>query len=370
MVVKNEETLLGQCLKDIGLVADEIIIVDTGSTDNTINIAKKYGARIIRYKWDGSLGKARNAYIKNATGKWILVLDADERIAKKDLFKLKKLTKDSDIIGYIFSRRDYTKTYDLLREWHPNNGAYPDEEKFSGCPGWSLTEYVRLFQRERGVSYDERYPAHADFLESLKRFKRKIRSCEVVIHHYQYLKGEAFVLKKQKERLKNMIKCLKNLPNDPWIYLNIGITLFSLKKDNEAIIYLKKATEIDPGFEMACFVLGMVYKEKADYEKAVLHLKKAISIKPQYADAWAVLGMVYDVQDKPAEAERALKKAIKIHPSHPLAHNSLGIVYQGQERFIKARREYEKAIQIHPQHPDAHHNLRFLLKNHFNIRKQ
>lgn len=361
MVVKNEGMLLGQCLKDMGSVVDEIIVVDTGSTDDSIKIAKKYGARIIHYKWNDSLGLggARNVSIKNATNPWVLVLDADERIAKNDLFKLKRLVKDTKAFGYIFTRRDYTKRYDLLRDWHPNDGSYLEEEAFSGCLGWALTRYVRLFQKKEGPYCQESYSLHIDldFSEYFKKYKGKIKECDIVIHHFQYLKGESFLLNKQNDYLKREIKHIRIFPNQPWSYLNIGITLFSLKKDNKAIEYLKKAIELNPKFEMAYFILGIVYKENKEFKKAILNLKKAISINPKYADAWTVLGMVYDIQGRLKEAERALKRAIVIHPKHPLAHNSLGIVYQGGGRFLEAEREYKKAMQTHPQHPDAYHNL-------------
>lgn len=368
MVVKNEELLLEQCLESIKSVVDEIVIVDTGSRDRTRDIAKKFGARIIHYKWDEDFGKARNEYIKNATGSWILALDADERIAKKDLPKLKRLVKDSKTLGYISPIRSYSKRYDLLKNWYPNNGKYLREERFSNCPGWSLTKMIRLFQRKKGVYYQEGYAAHMDCLEFLKKYRGKIKECDTIIHHFQYLKGEKFVVNKQKMRLRNEIKYAKTFPNNPKNYLNIGITLFSLKQDNKAVSYLKKAIELNPGFDMAYFVLGMVYKEKTEYEKAILNLKRAININPKYADAWTVLGMIYDARHKSVEAERALKKAIEIHPLHPVARNSLGIVYQNQGRFQKAEKEYRKAIQIHPQHPNAHHNLASLYKRHPGLR--
>lgn len=368
MVVKNEELLLEQCLESVKPVVDEIVIVDTGSRDRTIAIAKKFGARIIRYKWDEDFGRARNEYIKNAAGSWILALDADERIAKKDLPELKRSVKDSKTLGYISPIRSYSTKYDLLKNWYPNNGKYPREERFSGCPGWSLTKRIRLFQRRKGVYYQEGRAAHMDCLESLKKYGGKIKERDIVIHHFQYLKGEKFVANKQKMRLRNEIKYAKTFPNNPGNFLNIGITLFSLKQDNKAVGYLKKAIELNPKFDMAYLVLGMVYKEKAECEKAVLNLKKAISINPKYADAWTVLGMIYDTRHKSPEAEKALKKAIEIHPLHPVARNSLGVVYQNQGRFKKAEKEYRKAIQIHPLHPDAHHNLASLYRAHPGLR--
>ena len=73
MIVKDEEKNLGRCLESIKDIVDEIIIVDTGSTDNTIKIAEKYGAKIFHYKWDNSFANARNYSLSKASKDWILL---------------------------------------------------------------------------------------------------------------------------------------------------------------------------------------------------------------------------------------------------------------------------------------------------------
>jgi glycosyltransferase involved in cell wall biosynthesis len=82
MIVKNEAELLPRALKNWKLLADEVIIVDTGSTDNTIEIAKSLGATVLNYDWQypGNKGEARNVGIEAANGIWVIVLDADEEI--------------------------------------------------------------------------------------------------------------------------------------------------------------------------------------------------------------------------------------------------------------------------------------------------
>ncbi|PZT56952.1 glycosyltransferase family 2 protein [Paenibacillus silvae] len=84
MIVKDEEKVLERCLSSIQNLADEIIIVDTGSTDETKKIASKYTNHIYDFKWCNDFSKARNQSIQPATGKWILVLDADEYISQED----------------------------------------------------------------------------------------------------------------------------------------------------------------------------------------------------------------------------------------------------------------------------------------------
>lgn len=82
MIVKNEERYLGRCLKSIMDTVDEIIVVDTGSTDNTIEIAKQYGAAVYNFKWCDDFSAARNYSLDQTTGDWIIVIDADEYMSK------------------------------------------------------------------------------------------------------------------------------------------------------------------------------------------------------------------------------------------------------------------------------------------------
>jgi len=78
MIVKNEEANLRDCLESVKDVVDEIVLVDTGSTDKTIRIAEEFGAKIYRFNWINDFSAARNFALKQSTGDWILYLDADE----------------------------------------------------------------------------------------------------------------------------------------------------------------------------------------------------------------------------------------------------------------------------------------------------
>ena len=85
MIVKDEEKFLPQCLDSIKDVVDEMIIVDTGSTDRTVEIAESYGAKVYHHPWQGSFSEARNHSLKYATCEWILQIDADEELEAKDV---------------------------------------------------------------------------------------------------------------------------------------------------------------------------------------------------------------------------------------------------------------------------------------------
>jgi tetratricopeptide (TPR) repeat protein len=91
MIVKDEEEMLPGCLEAVRDVVDEIVVVDTGSSDGTVEIARSFGARIVEFPWNGSFADARNVSLEHATGDWILQLDADEHIVAEDAPRLREL---------------------------------------------------------------------------------------------------------------------------------------------------------------------------------------------------------------------------------------------------------------------------------------
>lgn len=92
MIVKDEEQMLPRCLEAIRPAVDEIIVVDTGSTDSTMDIARSFGARVIEHPWTGSFSEPRNVSFDAATCDWIIYLDADEVLVAEDVERLRELT--------------------------------------------------------------------------------------------------------------------------------------------------------------------------------------------------------------------------------------------------------------------------------------
>lgn len=364
MVVKNEEQLIGNSLTSVREIADELVVVDTGSTDRTREIAGELGARVIRYRWDGSLGRARNACLRAARGKWILVLDGDETIAHSDLAKISRLVRRRSHIGYCLAVRNYTDDYDLMWNWYPNDRTYPKEEKFSTCPGWMKTQPLRLFRNFQDLEYIEGSSVHTSPMVSLRRHAGRIENRDdVVIHHFQHLKGGGrFLYAKQQLRLEGETLHAKQFPREPYPHLNIAKTLFAANRDGEALKYLSRAIKLDRSFHDAYQLWGMIEFENGRLRSAVKHLNRAIQIDPNSADAWAILGMVLVEDGKPQEGMHALKKAIDLRPHHLLAHNSLGVLYETLGMYREARSSYRAAIKLHPRFKPPRANLARLVK--------
>ena len=130
MIVKNEQPVLARCLDSVRGLADELIVVDTGSTDQTAQVAARYGARILTFDFGVvDFAAARNHALAHATGRWILVLDADERLDGEGVPLVRELIAGDDNVGYYLERLNVRPdvqdlTADFVVRLFPNRPAY------------------------------------------------------------------------------------------------------------------------------------------------------------------------------------------------------------------------------------------------------
>ena len=123
MIVKNEERVLGRCLESVQEIADEIIIVDTGSEDRTKEIAEKYHARVFEQEWQDDFSRARNYSFSHAEMDYCMWLDADDVLLYEDNKKLEQLKENLDVsVDMVIMRynmsfdKDDKPTYSFNRE--------------------------------------------------------------------------------------------------------------------------------------------------------------------------------------------------------------------------------------------------------------
>ncbi|MCK4577770.1 MAG: glycosyltransferase [Candidatus Marinimicrobia bacterium] len=102
MIVRDEETMLADCLSSIRDVADQIVVVDTGSLDKTVEIAKSFGAEVHSFQWCDDFAAARNESLSYANGKWILWLDADERLESDSQAALRKIIRTAPKVPTLY----------------------------------------------------------------------------------------------------------------------------------------------------------------------------------------------------------------------------------------------------------------------------
>ena len=96
MIVKNEEKNLTTCLESVQDIVDEMVVMDTGSTDKTVEIARKFGAKVPIFTWCNNFATARNAALNHVTGDWVLILDADEVFNQKIISQIREAIADKN----------------------------------------------------------------------------------------------------------------------------------------------------------------------------------------------------------------------------------------------------------------------------------
>lgn len=158
MIVKNEEHRLAPCLESLTDVVDEICLVDTGSTDGTIELAKKFGANINIFPWNGNEADARNVSVQMAKGEWIFLIDADERLSselRKELrAALEKITADIQSLSF------------LLRDHYANGST-------------SLSRIIRIGRNFPGFRFEGKIHPQGSFRPPTL----ELQSC---LDHYGY----------------------------------------------------------------------------------------------------------------------------------------------------------------------------------------
>ena len=161
MITMNEERILAKTLESVKKIADEIVIVDSGSTDRTEEIAKKYGARFYVEEWKG-YGLQRNSAIDKASGEWILNIDADEELSLELQEKIKEI-KSSD---------DDKEVFDV----NFTSVCFGKKIKYGG---WSNSYHIRLFKKNAGKFNTN--TVHETFQTT-----KKIYTIKEEIYHHSY----------------------------------------------------------------------------------------------------------------------------------------------------------------------------------------
>jgi tetratricopeptide (TPR) repeat protein len=219
MIVRNEEQFLPGCLESLKGLADEIILVDTGSIDSTITIAKEHGAKIHAFPWIGDFSAARNESLRHCTGEWVLYLDADERVAMESRKELLRIIRNPKAFAF----------YCLIKaeEWLPKG------------PVRSIAPYPRLFRRFHGVCFEGR--VHEQVIHSIRRSGHSIDSSNVVIEHLGYTQSQEVIVAKCHRNIDLLRKQLTEYPDDVNARFQLGNTLGMIGFEEEGISQLKEA---------------------------------------------------------------------------------------------------------------------------------
>ncbi len=274
MIVKNEEKHLARCLASVKPMVDEIVIVDTGSSDRTKDIAAVFGATVFTLDWRDDYGQARNYALSKANGEWILILDADEVIAASDHEIILNCTNQmhGENCAYSFITRNYT--HDVgVEGWHANDGEYLQETAGSG---WYPSEKVRLFPNDDRFRFEN--AVHELVEPSLRRAGVTIKKCPVPVHHYGELSRQITGDKKNRYYALGKKKVAAQ-QSGPSALIEHAIQAQEVGTYEEAMALWQKVLKQCPDLAKAHFNMSYCYIQFEQYPQG-LAAAKALELDP------------------------------------------------------------------------------------------
>lgn len=336
MIVRDEEKVLRRCLDSLPRDVDELVIVDTGSTDATKAIAAEYTDKVYSFAWTGSFSDARNYAQSRASGEWILVLDADEFIDEGELQRA------------IAELKELPPEVDALRTLIYN---------FTGERGESLAQHesLRLYRNRPYIRFIRRIH------EQLKKESGElvIGKSSLVIYHSGYLKKTVEDKNKHERNLPLLEKEMANSEN-AFDYFNLGNEYYGKQQYEKALEMFQKAYMKKPSIEYHWVPLCVVnivetLKKLNQIGEALAVIEDAEKIWPQAGDFPYLRAhcLLQEKRDDDARLEllelvRDQDKYVKPIKSPDMTeyfpHLLLGDLYKKEGRAHEATYHYARAF--------------------------
>lgn len=342
MIVRDEERVLGDCLASVRRWVDEIIVVDTGSTDRTVAIAEKFGARVFRFPWCDDFSAARNESLRHATGDWILWMDADDTLPEECGRRLHDLA---------FLAEDRVTGFLMQVQIPPAPGE----------SGFTVVDHVKLFRNLPGLGFEGRI--HEQILEPLYRQGGQVERSDLYVVHSGYDYSPEGQVKKRARDLTLLEKDLADRPNHPFVLFNIGMTAFHLKDFARAVPALEQCLAVaKPQESMVRKVYAMLAGcrlAQGDVPGAVAWVEKGLRLFPRDPELLFRAGVVFREAGDLAAAERSYLTLLTARESGHIdsldvsitgfkAHHNLALVYQDLGRWEDAEAQWRAAVEQEP----------------------
>jgi len=343
MIVRNEERWLKDCLESVKKFVDELIIVDTGSTDSTVQIAQRFGAKVFDHLWNGDFSEARNQSLSYATGDWILVLDADEKLARRDAERIRHLVADTHVDGFLLTQRSYLWNARVVSSI-PTPQDYDEGSEYTHCLDvWAL----RLFRNRPEIRFRGRVHELVEhvFLEKQLPFEK----AEPVIHHFGKV-GDPEALNRKRTLYLELgrQKALEEPDSAPPHY-EMGVQLIELERFAESIPYLERAYALDPlHYGISLLLLAKARHASGQMEKASEAYEQCLKLnRDDPRVLFEVANFNRDIGQLKT-ARRLFMDVLRQDPKHVLATYNLGGVYLKLGEEQTSFELFKKAARLNP----------------------
>ncbi len=305
MIVKDEEDVIARCLESLKGHVDEMVIVDTGSTDKTVEICKSYGAKVYHHPWEESFSVARNQAMAHVTTEWIIQLDADEEMDAESAPKIRDVVRSA-----------HNSTTNLCYVVLVNKR--PESKEFL-----SLINTGKIMRMGVGTHYKNRIH------NRLVCENHDVRLTGLKIYHYGYHLEDKEKMKMKTERTTAMLlEQIKEMPDDCDSYYYLTIQYLKIDDFDKCIECSKEAVELFLKHEPDSQLLLLTYHAAA----SAYFQKKAAN--PNEHNEWL------------KEAERLSLEALKIYPDYLDSNSLLSSIYFATKQYEKCYKTSTRFLNI------------------------
>jgi tetratricopeptide (TPR) repeat protein len=341
LIVKNEEANLPDCLASAAGLADEVVVVDTGSADRTRELAARAGARVFDFAWVDDFAAARNESLRHATGDWIFWLDADDRLDEVNRRKLR----------------------DLLAGLKDENAAYVMKCLCLSDPvagGETVVDHIRLFRNHPEVRWQ--YRVHEQILPSIRRLGSEVRWADLVIHHLGYQDPTL-----RRRKLERDLRLLQHEsvehPDDPFNLFNLGSVYQELGRTEEALPLLRRSlNRSNPRASIVRKLYALIaqgHRQLGQGAEALAACREGRSLYPDDAELLFQESLVSRQLGDPATAESCLLRLLEAREGDHFssidpglrgykARHNLAVLYHQQGRETEAEDQWRAALDERP----------------------
>ena len=291
LMVKDEEHCLENCLKSIKGFVDEIIVVDTGSTDGTIEIAENYGAKVYHHPWEGDFSKHRNQSMSYAKGDWILIIDADEVLEPESSKAIRAIAKQTPKNAILFK---------------VINCSSKGECK-------SLLISPRLFRNDIGCHY-------RGIVHNQPYYPREEEPSSLKIYHYGYDLSPEQMKAKGKRTIELLEKQIAMNPEAIFPRFNLTISKFmagdflaSVKEGEKAIRLIQKYGATEPGYAALYYIVSATYWNLKNPDRAEKSALEGVAYYAEHLDVFFVLTLIYDHKNDYSKVSEYGERYLKLH---------------------------------------------------------
>ena len=332
-------------------MVSQIVVADTGSTDNSADIARQFGATVISIPWENHFAKARNAALALMQTDWVLVLDADEELDHEARNQIPNLLASS-AGGYLVPIRNYIPTT-TGRGW--DRVAMPNKNPHSRAqhaPAYFVHENCRLFRRDPEIYFVGR--VHELVETRIHAVGRRLSMAKFCIHHFgQLVEEEARRAKAAAYRDMLRMK-VRELPDDAMAWTQLGLQEYECSREPaEPLRCFERALALEPRATPAAVFKGMIYLELGQCDQALAALDAAHPDPHSRALREHLRGDALHNLGRLQEACTAYRDALRLAGYDCVLNSKLGYTEvglgrreQGMSRLREAARQAPENIEI------------------------